>query len=77
MKNMKYKVLAADDEFWSRENIRNLIPWEEYSLEFLEPACDGEEVMDAPCPQRPFALWRRPGTRRRAMRRPSKAWRWA
>ena len=43
MKNMKYKVLAADDEFWSRENIRNLIPWEEYSLEFLEPACDGEE----------------------------------
>ena len=35
MKNMKYKVLAADDEFWSRENIRNLIPWEEYSLEFL------------------------------------------
>ena len=46
MKTMKYKVLAADDEFWSRENIRNLIPWEEYSLEFLEPACDGEEVME-------------------------------
>ena len=36
MKSMKYKVLAADDEFWSRENIRSLIPWEEYSLEFLE-----------------------------------------
>ena len=46
MKNMKYKVLAADDEFWSRENIRNLIPWEEYSLEFLETACDGEEVIE-------------------------------
>lgn len=46
LKTMKYKVLAADDEFWSRENIRNLIPWEEYSLEFLEPACDGEEVME-------------------------------
>ena len=46
MKSMKYKVLAADDEFWSRENIRSLIPWEEYSLEFLEPACDGEEVME-------------------------------
>ncbi|MCI7448761.1 MAG: AraC family transcriptional regulator [Blautia sp.] len=43
---MKYKVLAADDEFWSRENIRSLIPWEEYSLEFLEPACDGEEVLE-------------------------------
>ena len=46
MKSMKYKVLAADDEFWSRENIRSLIPWEEYSLEFLEPACDGEEVLE-------------------------------
>lgn len=46
MKSMKYKVLAADDEFWSRENIRSLIPWEEYSLEFLEPACDGEEVIE-------------------------------
>ena len=37
MKNMKYKVLAADDEFWSRENIRNLIhgrsiPWNFWSL---------------------------------------------
>lgn len=38
--------MLPDDEFWSRENIRNLIPWEEYSLEFLEPACDGEEVME-------------------------------
>lgn len=46
MKSMKYKVLAADDEFWSRENIRSLIPWEEYSLEFLEPVCDGEEVLE-------------------------------
>ena len=46
MKSMKYKVLAADDEFWSCENIRSLIPWEEYSLEFLEPACDGEEVLE-------------------------------
>lgn len=46
MKIKKYKVLAADDEYWSRENIRNLLPWEEYSLEFLEPACDGEEVME-------------------------------
>jgi YesN/AraC family two-component response regulator len=46
LKSMKYKVLAADDEFWSRENIRSLIPWEEYSLEFLEPVCDGEEVLE-------------------------------
>ena len=53
MKNMKYKVLAADDEFWSRENIRNLIPWEEYSPEFLEPACDGEEVIERIAEEKP------------------------
>lgn len=46
MSIQKYKVLAADDEYWSRENIRSLIPWEEYSIEFLEPACDGEEVLE-------------------------------
>lgn len=46
MRMRKYKVLAADDEYWSRENIRNLISWGEYSIEFLEPACDGEEVME-------------------------------
>ena len=46
MKSAKYKVLAADDEYWSRENIRNLISWDEYSFEFLEPACDGEEVLE-------------------------------
>ena len=53
MKSMKYKVLAADDEFWSRENIRSLIPWEEYSLEFLEPACDGEEVLERITEEKP------------------------
>ena len=43
---MKYKVLAADDEYWSRENLRSLISWEDYSIEFLDPACDGEEVLE-------------------------------
>ena len=37
---LKYKVLAADDELWSRENIKRMLPWEDYSIEFLEPACD-------------------------------------
>ncbi len=46
MNSRIYRVLAADDEYWSRENIRNLLPWEEYSFEFLEPACDGEEVLE-------------------------------
>ena len=40
-----YKVLLADDEYWTREKIRRMIPWEEYDLEFLDPAQDGEEVL--------------------------------
>lgn len=42
----KYKVLLADDEYWAREKIRNMIQWENYSLEFLEPARDGEQVLE-------------------------------
>lgn len=42
----KYRVLAADDEFWICENLRHMIPWQDYGLEFLEPAADGEEVLD-------------------------------
>lgn len=45
MKDQKYKILFADDEYWSREKIRRMIPWEEYGLEFLEPAEDGEAVL--------------------------------
>lgn len=43
---VKYKVLSADDELWSRENIRRMLAWEDYSIDFLEPACDGEEVLE-------------------------------
>ena len=42
MEKQKYKILFADDEYWSREKIRRMIPWEEYGLEFLEPAEDGD-----------------------------------
>lgn len=42
----KYKVLFADDEYWTREKIRRIIPWEKYALEFLQPAADGEEVLE-------------------------------
>lgn len=40
-----YKVLIADDEYWTREKIRNMISWEKYSLKFMEPAVDGEDVL--------------------------------
>lgn len=52
-----YRVLSADDEFWSRENIRNLIDWKNYSIDFLEPACDGEEVLDRIPKERPDILF--------------------
>ena len=45
MDERKYKVLIADDEYWTREKIKRMIPWEKYSLELLEPAVDGEDVL--------------------------------
>lgn len=46
MATTKYRVLVADDEYWSRENLRNLIDWESMGLDFLEPAEDGQEVLE-------------------------------
>lgn len=45
MAEINYRVLVADDEYWTREKIRNMLNWTEYHLEFLEPAKDGEEVL--------------------------------
>ena len=42
----KYKVLIADDEYWTREKLRRMIEWEKYSIECLEPATNGEEVLE-------------------------------
>ena len=52
----KIRVLAADDEYWSRENLRNLLSWEDYEMEFLEPACDGEEVLERMAQEHPDIL---------------------
>lgn len=47
MKNKnKYTVLIADDEYWTREKLRNLIPWDKYELNLLEPAVDGEDAWE-------------------------------
>ena len=45
MSERKYKVLIADDEYWTREKLKRMIPWEKYSLELMEPAADGEDVL--------------------------------
>lgn len=42
----KYRVLIADDEYWTREKLCHMIQWEKYGLDFLEPASDGEDAMD-------------------------------
>lgn len=41
-----YNVLVADDEYWTREKLRNMVAWEEYGLNFLEPAEDGEDALE-------------------------------
>ncbi len=45
MSSPVYKVLIADDEYWTREKLRKMIEWDKYSMECLEPAVDGEDVL--------------------------------
>lgn len=45
MNERKYKVLIADDEYWTREKLKRMISWEEYSLQLMPLAVDGEDVL--------------------------------
>ncbi len=56
MKNKKYRILIADDEYWTREKLCHMIEWEKYSLECLEPAQNGEEVLERIEKERPDIL---------------------
>ena len=56
MQIKNYKVLFADDEYWTREKMTRIIPWEKYSLEFLKPASDGEEVLKRLSEEKPDIL---------------------
>lgn len=51
-----FKILIADDEYWSREKLRNMIDWKSYGLTLLEPASDGEEVLARMAKERPDIL---------------------
>jgi len=51
-----YKVLIADDEYWTREKLRQMIHWQDYALEFLEPAIDGEDALAKIESERPDIL---------------------
>lgn len=56
MERKKYKLLIADDEYWTREKIRGMIAWEEYQIDFMPPAQDGEEVLQTLKSDRPDIL---------------------
>lgn len=45
MGKTEYKLLIADDEYWTREKIRTMVNWEAYSITFMKPAENGEEVL--------------------------------
>lgn len=45
MEKETYKVLIADDEYWTREKLRSMIDWSRYSLQCMEPAVDGGDVL--------------------------------
>lgn len=45
MEDKRYKVLIADDEYWTREKLCRMIEWNRYSLECIKPAENGEEVL--------------------------------
>jgi len=40
-----YKVLIADDDYWTREKLCAMIDWSRYSLSCMTPAVDGEDVL--------------------------------
>ena len=46
MSTRQYRLLVADDEYWSRESLKTMLRWEDYSIIMLEPASDGEEVLE-------------------------------
>lgn len=56
MEKRRYRLLIADDEYWTREKIRTMIAWEEYRIDFMPPAQDGEEVMQMLESDRPDIL---------------------
>ena len=53
---MAYKLLVADDEYWAREKLRHILNWSQLDMEFLEPACDGQEVLQRLQSEQPDVL---------------------
>lgn len=45
MPEERLRILIAEDEYWTRENLRTLLDWEAYGLELLPMAVDGEDAL--------------------------------
>ncbi len=45
MEKMSYRLLVADDEYWTREKLRTMIDWKQYGVTFMKPAENGEEAL--------------------------------
>lgn len=45
MPEERLRILIAEDEYWTRENLRTLLDWEAYGLELLPMATDGEDAL--------------------------------
>ena len=43
---MMYKVLLIDDEYFIREGMKKVVPWESYGCEIVGEAMDGEEGLE-------------------------------
>lgn len=56
MEKVSYNLLVADDEYWIREKIRKMIDWEKYSIVFMKPAENGEEVLERIPKEKPDIL---------------------
>lgn len=56
MESDRFKVLIADDEYWTREKICRMVDWESYHLQLLAPAVDGEDVLQKIEQNRPHIL---------------------
>lgn len=56
MERKMYKLLIADDEYWTREKLRSMIAWEDYRIDFMPPAQDGEEVLQMMAQEKPDVL---------------------
>ena len=41
-----YRLLIADDEYWVRDELSDMLEWERYGISFLTPAEDGEKAWE-------------------------------